>query len=237
MVPGITGTSFVEALVREHRGKAIGIVALLVLVGCWVRHSPAPLQRPQSPPIVITVLPESVPPKVIPPAKVLEKVIPLRIDVPTVNVAPPNKPMEPHPPAQPNPALNPPGATASATPGLGGLPSESGDGGIGGTDQGSGPPGSPGIRIGPDRNKAFDRTLAALIQEALARDPRLHGANFTVKMLLFPLRDGGFRAELRDSTGTPDLDETIRLALSQLLPGLPAPPTLAPRLIRMSSRS
>lgn len=72
------------------------------------------------------------------------------------------------------------------------------------------------------------------VQKALMRNPKLRAGSYKVTVKLWLSKEGAVtRAELAGSTGQADVDESIRLALSELPPLREHPPEGMPQPLRL----
>jgi protein TonB len=217
---------------------AMGLMALLLLIGMvlMVRHFLSSTLKPHKMIQEITLLRPPPPP---PPPKPEEKPPEPEIKKDEVKLDQPKD--EPKPDNEPPPALKPLGLDADAS-GAGdsfGLAANKGGRGIettAGMSEGpGGNGGGPVIRRDP--SEAYNRKIKSLIQDALTRDKKLQGYNYTVKVALAPQSEGGFSVTLRDSTGDPKADAALLAALELVAATLPAAPNASTRVIKINSRS
>jgi protein TonB len=80
----------------------------------------------------------------------------------------------------------------------------------------------------------FAGLVQSYLQTELSKNERLRHANYKVVIWLWFTQDGHIdRFEVRDSTGDPDLDKNLKLALDQVPPMKRAPPAEIPQPIKL----
>lgn len=99
-----------------------------------------------------------------------------------------------------------------------------------------------GQKIGGDGNRFawFKGVLQSQIQSALQKNDKLRTSDYRIVVRLWLATDGSVsRSELAGSTGNSDLDDRLRMALSQLPPLTERPPEGLPQPVtmRLTSRS
>ena len=139
--------------------------------------------------------------------------VPQKADIPKPNL--PDKPADPAPPGDKGIPDGPPGGMATD------LPSGGGPGVIGGGGTG-------------DRFAWYGALVKERIQEAVARDKKLRGADYRIMVSVWINASGTVtRAELIGSTGDAEVDSGLKVALRNLAPLREGAPGDMPQPIKL----
>lgn len=80
----------------------------------------------------------------------------------------------------------------------------------------------------------YTNNLQRYLQEELAKDKRLRRADYRVRVRLWLAQDGAIqRVEISGSSGTPELDDSVRSALSAMPPVRERPPEGMPQPVHL----